>query len=161
VAQAEAKDIRTYTSDDKRDYNQIVEDDNGKRIMEVIVEYIGKQPEEPAKTNTIKKAKNNDLDFYNISFRNISNTTIIIDKVETFWEKGKYVEGGNRRAKTSKQIKDRLGVNVLNPNEKVIRKNSWCRSKNYSYNTLHRVYTIIHDTQKISVDIINKYQKNS
>ena len=107
-------------------------------FIEVTLEYTGKEPDlldSGILPDYDWKVKN--TDFYNCSFRNLTDVPIELVEVYFELEKGKWRNENPQRAE---HIASRWGSNSIAPHETIQRKNSWVWGKG-SENTLNKTYT--------------------
>ena len=107
-------------------------------FIEVTLEYTGKEPDlldSGILPDYDWKVKN--TDFYNCSFRNLTDVPIELVEVYFELEKGKW---RNENPQGAERIASRWGSNSIAPHETIQRKNSWVWGKG-SENTLNKTYT--------------------
>lgn len=150
---AHQKEFSEIQRIDKRSYTKTLRDKDGNQIMVIAVQYIGKLPKPPLRIIVPWDWRTQDTDWYNITFKNLSNSTIEIKKASVNWEKGPA-----RATITQEQISQRLGTHIIAPKKEVHRKNTALIS-NLTHDICHFIYTFRYHIKEYSVDLPLAYYR--
>ncbi len=135
-----------------RDYSVSILDNSNRPILSIVIKYQGKTPYD----NQVKNHnwKSFDTDFYRESFTNLTDSTIHIQEIRYFLDRGKL---HTSRIKGKEQIKALYGTTRIIANESLHRNDAWIWAK--KDNKLHRMFLFTYNDEKIEVDIPLVYQQ--
>jgi hypothetical protein len=118
-----------------RNFAKVVEH-RGQPAIKIECEYVGKSPGAPDAFMSKHDYRKIDTDFYRVSFENLTDDDIVIDRILYRLEKGP-VKGQQSTAADS--IRQTWGTNVIQAKSKISRANNmvWAKAKR---NTLIKTY---------------------
>lgn len=140
---------------DDRNYTITVELEEGYPILKVETCYIGKKPQQPFKWKINRDWKTQDNDFYQITFINLTDSSITFLSLEYWLEKGKLYTS---KKKNQNQIAEKLGTYIVYPRKTVTRSNSYVWST-YSSNRLHKEYKMLYQGKTFKLDVPLVYKR--
>ena len=119
----------------ERDYSETISF-QGKPVLEVICEYVGKEPGDPTSYQQDHDYRRTDTDFYKLTFRNLTNNDITLEGVSYRMKIGRF--RGNQSA-SADSIRRSWGTNVIPAQGSLHRSNNmvWAKSRK---NTLFKTY---------------------
>lgn len=144
ASQVEADSTIHWVTD--RDYRLSVLDNNNQPILSVKIEYQGKKPYGNEVNDHNWKFV--DTDFYRESFKNLTDSTINIQKISYSLDRGRL---HTPRVKNKEKVKAMYGATEINANASIHKNNAWVWSKRN--NKLHRKFLFFYNNEKIEVDI--------
>lgn len=129
-----------------REYTMIAKTSNDQPVMEVHIEYIGKEPygDESIDHNW----RDVDTDFYRETIENKSNSGIDFKEIRYSMKRGKLY---TQRVKTEADIQPMYGTTTLEPHTSLVRDNAWVWGKRD--NVLHRNFVFAQDHERFEADI--------
>lgn len=150
-----------------REYVKTLKDAYGNPILELGVKYIGKKPIGEFKYS--HDWKNKDTDFYNVTWKNLSDQNIELLYCEHKWDvpiedsrqekkdkEGKYV-------KVTQPLKENLKKewrdNVLEAKEEWRWDNDYVYNIKNKYNIAHTFYTLRHAGKEYKIDYSQVYRR--
>ena len=141
---------------DKRSYKAMVKDEVGDVRVQLICQYVGKEPEEPVEETISRDWKRNDTDFYHYKMVNLTDEPVELTSVSCRLKTGK--KGKIYDVKGQDQIDKDWGGHVIPPRGNLTRRNAfvWARGK---ANVLHKIYQAKSAGQQFDIDTQLVYKR--
>lgn len=151
-----AGDIEVEWEENKRSYKAIVKDEAGTARVQLICQYVGKQPEAPVEETISRDWNKNDTDFYHYKMVNLTDEPVELMSVSFRLKTGK--QGKIYDVKGQGQIDTDWGGHIIPPRGNLTRRNAfvWARGQG---NVLHKIYLAQSAGQQFEIDTQLVYKR--